>query len=122
MNVVLWVLQVLAGLAFLAAGSSKLLMPLDKLAVRMGWVESLPPLAVRAIGAIEILGAIGLIVPWLTQILPVFTPLAAAGLVVTMIGAAVLHVNRKETNKIAAPLVLGLLVLIIAVGRFSGLA
>ena len=122
MNVVLWVLQVLAGLAFLGAGLSKLLMPLNKLAVRMSWVESLPPMAVRAIGAIELLGAIGLIVPWLTQILPVLTPVAAAGLVVTMIGAVVLHVNRKEMNKIAAPLVLGLLVLIIAVGRFSGLA
>ena len=122
MNIVLWVLQVLAGLAFFATGMSKLLMPLDKLAVRMSWVNALPPPAVRAIGAIEILGGIGLIVPWLTQILPVLTPLAATGLVITMIGATIMHINLKEMNKVAVPLVLGILVLIIAVGRFSGTA
>jgi len=120
MNVVLWLLQVVLAAAFLGAGASKIFTPLDKLAIRMAWVNSLPPVAVRAIGVIEVLGAIGLIVPWLTQILPVLTPTAGVGLGLTMVGAIGLHVQRKEINKIAPSVVLGILVVLVAVGRFSG--
>jgi len=119
MNVVLWVLQVLAGLAFLGSGFAKVITPIEKLAVRMGWVNSMPPMAVRGIGVIEILEAIGLIVPWLTQILPILTPIAGIGLVITMIGAIAVHVQRKELNRVAPSVVLGILALIIAIGRFS---
>jgi uncharacterized membrane protein len=120
MNVVLWILQGLLAVAFLGAGITKAITPLDKLAVRMAWVNALPPMAVRAIGVIEILGAIGLIAPWLTQILPILTPIAALGLVITMIGAAVWHIRLKEFKEITPAVVLGILVLIVAIGRFSG--
>lgn len=97
MNTFVWVVQILLGLAFLMAGLMKLSQPLDKLKQRMAWVESLQPTQVRLIGAVEILGAVGVVLPAATGILPWLTPLAAAGLVLTMIGAMTLHIRRGDT-------------------------
>ncbi len=117
MNIVLWIVQVLLALAFLMAGILKVSQPLEKLAERMGWVRSVPPGAVRVIGTLEILGAIGLIVPALLGILPWLTPLAGAGLALTMVGALALHVSRKEYSQLAPAGVLLLLAVVVAVGR-----
>lgn len=117
MNIVLWVIQVLLALAFLGAGTLKATQPLDKLAGQMGWVRVVPPWAVRAIGVVEILGAIGLIVPALLGILPWLTPLAGVGLALTMIGALALHLSRREYKQLAPSGVLLILAVIIAVGR-----
>ncbi len=72
---------------------------------------------VELIGAIEVVGAIGLILPWLTGIAPVLTPLAAVGLALVMAGAVVVHVRRKEA--FISPLVLGVLALVVAVLRLA---
>ena len=119
MNIVLWIVQILLALAFLMAGILKSTQPLDRLAARMQWVNSLrPPRLVRVIGALEVLGAIGLILPAVTGILPWLTPLAAAGLVLTMIGAMMLHARIGEGSRIAPNIVLLLLAAFIVVGRF----
>jgi uncharacterized membrane protein YphA (DoxX/SURF4 family) len=99
MDIVLWVLRILLALAFLAAGATKLTQPKEKLRERMGWVDDWSSSMVMAIGALEVVGAIGLLVPALTSV-------AAAGLVVIMIGAVVTHVRRKEIGMIFPPLVL----------------
>lgn len=120
MNVVLWILQALLAVAFLGAGAGKVVQPKEKLAPRMGWVDSYSAAGVKAIGAVEILGALGLILPAATGIAPVLTPIAAAGLAVTMIGALLTHVSRKDkaTDLVPAALLL-VLTALVAWGRFG---
>src|SRR6267142_4820622 len=91
MNIVLWIIQLLLALLFLFAGGTKLLLPLDVL-LKMGSPNQvhLPGLLLRFIGVCEVLGALGLILPGLLRIRPGLTPLAAAGLVIIMIGATVI--------------------------------
>lgn len=117
MNIVLWVIQGLLALAFLMAGSMKTFQPLESLKKNMAWVAVTPPALVRFVGIAELLGAIGLILPAITHIQPWLTIAAAVGLVIAMIGAAILHISRKEYAGLAAPLVLLLLALFIVVGR-----
>ena len=119
MNIALWVVQILLALAFAAAGFMKVSQPLEKLSVRMGWVHSVGERGVRTIGILEILGAIGLILPIALHILPWLTPIAAIGLVLTMIGAAILHVRRNEMAGVAPTIVLLLLAAFIVWGRFA---
>ena len=119
MNVVLWVLQVVVALSFLMAGTMKLTQPLERLAQKMGWVKDFPPAVVRGIGLLEVLGAVGLVLPAATGILPWLTPLAASGLVLTMIGAALTHARRHEYPMIAGNAVLLALALVVAVARFA---
>lgn len=118
MNITLWVVQILLALAFAMAGIMKVSQPIDRLEARMGWVKSVGPRGVRLIGSLEILGAIGLILPAVTGILPWLTPLAATGLVLTMIGAMITHGRRGEYSQIGINVVLLLLALFVAYGRF----
>jgi len=123
MNVVLWVVAGLLAAAFLAAGLTKVTSPREKLLERMAWVNDFPQGQVKAIGALEVLGAIGLVLPALTKIAPVLVPLAATGLVLTMAGAVVVHLRRGDGFGAAVPsLVLGLLSLFVAWGRFGAYA
>jgi uncharacterized membrane protein YphA (DoxX/SURF4 family) len=121
MNVFLWILQVLLAAAFLGAGAMKLSQPREKLQPRMAYVEDFSDNAMKGIGAAEVLGALGLILPWATGIAKVLTPLAAAGLSIMMIGAIVTHVRRKETNQIGVPVALLVLALVVTIGRFADL-
>src|SRR5690348_12145658 len=101
MNIVLWVVQILLALVFLMAGGLKATQPIEKLAVRMKYVSALkPPQLVRLIGILEVLAAIGLLLPAITGILPWLTPVAAIGLVLTMIGAMIVHVQLGEGSHI----------------------
>ena len=119
METALWIVQILVALAFVMAGIMKITQPIPKLEERMAWVNSLNPRSlVRVIGTLELLGGLGLILPALTGILPILTPLAAGGLVVTMIGAIVLHVIRRDSFAHYLPsLVLGLLAAFVLYGR-----
>jgi uncharacterized membrane protein YphA (DoxX/SURF4 family) len=119
MNVVLWIVAGLLALAFVAAGLTKLTQPKEKLAATMGWVEDFSPASVKGIGAVEVLAAIGLILPAALGVVPVLVPLAALGLVALMAGAAVTHARRKETPMIAINLVLLVLAVVVAWGRFG---
>jgi uncharacterized membrane protein YphA (DoxX/SURF4 family) len=119
MNVLLWIIAGLLALAFLAAGLTKLLQPKEKLAATMGWVDDFSPGTVKLIGALEVLAAIGLILPAALDVVPVLVPLAAVGLVALMIGAAVTHARRGETPMIAINVVLLVLAAVVAWGRFG---
>ena len=116
MDVVLWILQGLLAVAFLGSGVMKLTQPKDKFKARMPYVEDFSQPQIRAIGAVELLGALGLVLPWATGIAPVLTPLAAVGLGITMIVAGEVHRRRKES--FAVNLVLLAMAVIVAIGRF----
>ena len=120
MNLALWIVQGLLALAFLVAGSMRLLVPRDKLAAQQAWVNDFSPAMVKLIGALEILGAIGLIAPGVTGILPGLTLLAAAGLALTMIGAIRTHVRRHEYPIIGVNGALLALAIVVVVGRVMG--
>ncbi|MFV2017815.1 DoxX family protein [Micromonospora sp. LOL_023] len=120
MNIVLWVLAGLLAVTFLAAGLMKVSQPREKLVEKgMGFAADLPMGLVRTIGVLEILAAIGLILPAVTGIAPVFVPLAALGLVLMMIGAAIVHFRRTEYQSIVPNVVLLVLAAVVAWGRFG---
>jgi DoxX-like protein len=118
MEIVVWVLQGVAALAFLGAGVMKLVRPRPALvASGMGWAEDFSDSGVNGIGALEVIGAVGLVLPAVTGIAPVLVPLAALGLALVMAAAVVVHVRKKEPFTPA--LVLGLLALVVAILRFG---
>ncbi|MGA1828660.1 DoxX family protein [Microbacterium sp.] len=117
MLIALWIINGLLALAFLAAGSMKLFRPKAALqSMGMAWTEDFPDAAVKLVGAAEIVGAVGLILPLLTGIAPLLTPIAATALALLMLGAVVVHLRRKETP--VPPLVLGILSAVSAVIGF----
>lgn len=122
MNVVLWVAAGLLAVVYLFAGGTKLATPREKLLENpnMGWTADFSEAAVKGIGAVEILAAFGLVLPWALNIAPVLTPVAAAGLVLVQAGAIVVHARRKETKALPMNVVLLLVAAFVAVGRFAG--
>ena len=97
MNVALWIIAGLLAVGSLAGGAMKLVQPKEKLAASgWGWVEDFGGGTVKAIGALEILAAVGLILPAALDIVPILVPLAAVGLVLLMIGATITHLRRNE--------------------------
>jgi uncharacterized membrane protein YphA (DoxX/SURF4 family) len=119
MNIVLWLVQALLALVFLGSGVVKLVRSREKLRAQMSWVEDFPEPAIKGIGALEIVGAAGLILPALLYVAVILTPLAAAGLLIVMIGAVVTHLRRREFGPAAIPLVLVILSAVVAVLRFG---
>ena len=120
MNVVLWIIAGLLAAAFAGAGLMKIAQPKEKLASSgMAWTEAFSAGTVKLIGALEVAAAIGLILPAVLDIAPILVPLAALGLVLLMIGAAITHARRKETSNIAVNVVLLLLAAVVAWGRFG---
>lgn len=119
MNLALWIAQVLLALVYGMAGTLKLTRPRLALAGQQRWVEDFTDSQVKGIGVLEILAVIGLIVPPLLHIGTFLTPLAAVGVILLMIGAAVTHLRRGEPANAAGNLVLMLLAAFVAVGRFG---
>src|SRR5512145_3292502 len=105
MNRALWVVQGLLALLFLFAGGTKLVLPLDQ----MSGPVTLPGWFLRFLGVAEVLGGLGLILPGLLKIKPGLTPLAAAGLVIIMIGATGVTLAGGDVALALIPLVVGLL-------------
>src|SRR5919205_1202779 len=101
MNIALWIIAGLLAAIFAAAGLMKLTQPKEKLAASgMDWTEDFGAGTVKAIGALEVLAAVGLILPAALDVVPVLVPLAALGLVLLMAGAIVTHARRKESQMI----------------------
>lgn len=119
MNATLWIVQGLLAAAFLAAGLMKASRPIEVLSKQMSWVTSVPPGFVRFVGVAEVLGAIGLILPMVTNILPWLTVAAGGGLAVVMVGAAGVHLSRGEGSHVPANVVLLILALFVVVGRIA---
>jgi uncharacterized membrane protein YphA (DoxX/SURF4 family) len=120
MDVVLWIIAVTLAAAFGAAGVMKLAQPKQKLAASgMAWVNDFSQGAISAISSLEVLAAIGLVLPPLLDLAPVLTPLAALGLVLLMVGAAITHLRRNEQPMVIVNAVLGILAAVVAWGRFG---
>ncbi len=119
MTYALWIIQGLLAALFLFAGGTKLVLPLDVL-MSMGSPNQIQLRGwfVRFIGVVEVLGALGLILPGLLHIRPSLTPLAAAGLVIIMIGATVITLVTDGAGPALIPLVVGLLAGFVAYGRW----
>ncbi len=120
MNTVLWIIAGLLAAAFLAAGAMKLTKTKQQIVESgMAWAEDFSPTMLKTIGALEVLGALGLVVPPLVGVLPVLAPLAALGLALLMISAAVVHARRGETSNIMINAVLLVLAVVVVWGRFG---
>ena len=119
MNIALWIIAGLLAVALLAGGFVKLVQPKEKLiASGLGFAEDFSAGAVKAIGALEVLAGIGLILPALLDIAPVLVPLAAVGVVLLMIGAMVVHLRRHENQALVTNLAIIVLAAVVAWGRF----
>ena len=121
MNTALWVAQALLAVVFAYSGALKVSQPREKL-VAMGQtgVAVYPMPLVRFAASCELLGAVGIIVPWLTDTAPVLTPLAAAGFAVIMVGAVAAHARLHEPRNVAATSFILIIAAVVAVGRIPG--
>lgn len=117
LHIALWVAQVLLAAMFLMSGGMKLSQPISALGAQMPWVTSVPAALVRFIGAAEIAGALGLLLPSLTRIQPRLTAVAALGLVAVMLLASAFHLSRGEGAMVPMNLVLAALAAFVAWGR-----
>jgi uncharacterized membrane protein YphA (DoxX/SURF4 family) len=120
MLIAVWIVSGLLALAYLVSGGTKVFTGYDKVQDRMTWTVHALPWHVKVVGVLEILAAIGLIVPELTGILPILAPIAASGLVLLQVVAIIIHIRIGEGTKIALNIVLLLLALFVAIARFAG--
>jgi len=119
MNVALWIAAGLLAAVNLTSGAMKLVVARARLAEHMAWVRHFSDTSVRAIGALEVLAAAGLILPGALRVAPVLVPLAATGVVVLQVGAAITNVRYGEVNRIPINLVLIAFAVFVAWGRFG---
>ncbi|MEU6860575.1 DoxX family protein [Glycomyces sp. NPDC046736] len=119
MNVFLWILQIFLAAAFLMAGTLKATQPKEKLAPKMPWVNDFPAGVVKLVGVSQLAAAFGLILPALTGIAVILTPLAAAGLALIMLLAAIYHARKGEYSSIGINALLFVLAALVAWGRFG---
>ena len=118
LQITLWVLQVLLGVFFLLAGYTHGLVPIEQAAKSVPWITSVPVALARFIGIAEMAGGVGLVLPAATRVAPWLTPLAALGLAVIMLLAAVFHIMRGEASVIGFHIVVGALAAFVAWGRW----
>jgi len=120
MNIALWIIAGVLAFAFAGAGATKLMSSKEDLLPKMPWVADFSEAQVRGVGALELLGAVGLILPPLVDVAPILAPIAALGLALTMAGAVVVHLRRGDGIAAAVPsIVLGGLSAFVAVMRFG---
>ncbi len=117
LNIALWVVQVLLAVMFLMAGANKLFQSIAELSKMLPWVTEVPEELVRFIGISELLGGLGLLLPSILRIKPNLIPLAAIGLAVVMVLAAIFHISKGEASVIGINFVIMALTLFVAWGR-----
>jgi len=122
MNIALWVVQGLLAALYLGAGAMKLVRPREQMVAsgNFDWAKDVTDTGLKGIGAVEVLGALGLILPWLTGIAPILTPIAAVGLVIVQVFAARAHIKIGDTKSLPVNAILLLLAAFVAIGRFAG--
>jgi len=118
MDIFLWVLQWILAVAFVVSGAMKVVQPAAKLAEKMDWVPTVKPATVKIVGAVEVLGGLGLVLPMLTGIATILTPIAAMALALVMLLAAIKHFQMNDAKGSVPSLVLMVLSIVVAVGRF----
>lgn len=121
MDLALWIAAGFLSLAFAIGGAAKVVVPKEKItALSFGrWAENWSPSAIKTIGALEVLAAVGLVVPPLVGIGTVFVPLAAVGLALVMIGAIIVHARRREPVSIVGNVFYLAVAAFVAWGRFG---
>lgn len=123
MNTALWIVSGLLASAYLAVGGMKIVMSTKQLANNPNMAaiaDGLSSPSIKAIGAVEVAGALGLILPWLTGIGPILTPVAALGLVALQLGAMVFHGRRNEFKQWPVNLLFAGFAAFVAWGRLTG--
>lgn len=122
MNIALWIVAGLLAVAYVAGGGLKVIMSKQKIAATgpaAGWVEDFSPGAVKAIGVLEVLGGLGLVLPAAFGIAPELVPLAALGLAMIMVGAVATRISRREYRLALVDLTYLVLIGFVAWGRFG---
>jgi len=119
MNIALWIVAGVFGIAYVAGGIVKLTMPYEKYAAKLGWPEDFTPGNVRFMGVVEILGGIGLVLPGLVGVAPVLVPIAASCMALYMAGAITERLRRGEYKELLGDLLFLAAMIFIAWGRFA---
>lgn len=120
MNMALWIVTIVLAVSFLGSGLMKQFVPKDKLVTSgQGWAADFSQANIRLIGLVEIVGAIGLVLPAVTHIAPILVPMAAIGLILVMVGAAIVHARRREAPNVAVNVVLLALAAFVVWGRLG---
>ena len=117
MNTTLWVMQGILATVFLASGTIILIFK-EKLKSKLTWLTEYSQASVLLISLAKILGAIGLIVPMITGVAPILTPLASLGIAIIMVLAFVYHIRKKEYKDLPATILFFAIALLIAYNRF----
>ena len=119
MSTVVWIIQILLTIMFLMAGMMKLMKSKEQMKAKMGWVEDYSQGTIKFIGLMEILGAMGLILPGIFDTLTILTPVAALGVVLIMLGAIRTHLRRKEMQMVMMNVMLLLLSAFLCAAKFG---
>jgi len=120
MNWMLWIVRVVLAVVFLASGTVMLTLSRARMIAKLGaWIEAVPTGAVRLLGALEVLAAIGLVVPPLVGIAPALAPAAAGGVFIVMVGAIVLHAREREYLQVVMNLALAAMAVFVAWGQLA---
>jgi hypothetical protein len=122
MNTATWIVQGVLAFALIGAGLMKLAKSREALlssGPSMAWAEDFSGSAVKLIGLLEVAAAIGLVLPWALDVIPVLTPVAGVGAALLLLGAASVHLRRHESKAIGAPLFLTVLGVFVALSRFG---
>ena len=119
MDIALWIVQGMLAAFMLMAGMMKLTKPREELVEKMAFMEDFTDGPIKAIGALETLAAVGLILPGITGVAPVLVPLAAIGIALIQSGAVIVHARRSETKQLVMNLVFVAMAVFIASGRLG---
>ena len=123
MNIALWTVAGLLALAFVAGGLLKVVMSRQRIRATGGasaaWTDDVSPARIKTIGVLEILGGLGLVLPGVTGIAPELVPLAALGLAMIMVGAAVTRISRREYRLLVPDLAYLVLIAFVLWGRLG---
>lgn len=120
MNLALWIIAGLLAVAFLVSGAMKLIQSKEKLvASGMAVLDDFSPGAIKAIGVLEVLASVGLILPAVVDIAPILVPLAAIGVILLMIGACVVCLRRNDTRAVGANIAIIVLAALVVWGRLG---
>ncbi|MFD2026862.1 DoxX family protein [Promicromonospora aerolata] len=122
MNIALWTVAGLLAIVYVGSGGLKIIASKERIAATgaaAGWVEDFKPRTIKTIGVLELLGGLGLVLPALLGIAPDLVPLAALGLAMIMVGAAITRISRREYKFMLADLAYLVLIAFVAWGRFG---
>jgi uncharacterized membrane protein YphA (DoxX/SURF4 family) len=119
MNTAIWIAQGVLAAVFLAAGLMKLTQPRAALQEKTPYVEDFTDAQIKTIGAVEVLGAIGVVLPAALKVAPILTPIAACGLALTMVVAATTLIRRGEASHVPLNVVMFALAVFVAIERFG---